>query len=231
VKPRLTYANIAATLALFFAVSGTAIAGAQAMISSRDVVDHSLTGIDIANHSLTGTDIKPGSLGSGVFSDAALANLKGADGMAGADGAAGADGTAGAPGLAGTAGSQGPAGQGVATITATGEDVSNYQNLAPLATATLSKPDDYVIFATIQAHNTGTADDNLGCAIFSGDNPVGGGDVSVAAGETGTNLQVGVLPAGAPQTSTPQTVTLKCQSSGATTFDLSKITMRVHDLG
>jgi hypothetical protein len=228
VKPRLTYANIASTLALFLAVSGTAVAGAQAMISSRDVVDHSLTGIDIANHSLTGTDIKPGSLGSGVFSDAALANLKGADGMAGAAGAAGADGAAGAPGLAG---SQGPAGQGVATITATGPDVSNYQNLTPLATATLSKPDDYVIFATIQAHNTGTADDNLGCAIFSGDNQVGGGDVSVAAGDTGTNLQVGVLPAGAPQTSTPQIVTLKCQSSGATTFDLSKITMRVHDLG
>jgi hypothetical protein len=228
VKHRLTYANVAASLSLFLALGGTAIAGAQAMITGKDVVDHSLTGVDIANRSLTGSDIKLASLGSGVFSDAALANLKGA---AGADGAAGAPGPAGEIGLAGPAGPRGPAGQGVATIEVTGPDVVNYQNLAPLATATLSKSDDYVIFATIRAHNSGTADDTLGCAIFSGDNPVGGGDASVAAGETGTNVQVGVIPAGMAETSTPQTVVLKCQSSGATTFDVSKITMRVHDLG
>ena len=218
---RLTYANVAASLALFLAVGGTAVAGAQTLITGKDVADHSLTGLDIANHSLSGSDIKPGSLGSGVFSDAALANLKGSDGAAGAPGAPGAPGANGQAGPAGPVGPPGSTGQGVATIAVTGPDVSNYQNLAPLASATLSKPDDYVIFATVQAHNTGSAT-TLGCAIFSGDDPVGGGDISVPLGETATNIQAGVIPASMLGTNAPQTVTLKCQGSGATTSTLPR---------
>jgi hypothetical protein len=109
VKLQPSYANVAATIALFLALGGPAAAGARTLITGNDVQDHSLTGLDIANHSLTGTDIKAGSLGSGAFSDAALANLRGATGPEGAEGAAG---KAGAPGPAGP---QGLPGQGIAT--------------------------------------------------------------------------------------------------------------------
>ena len=49
---RLTYANVAATLALFFALGGTAVAGAKLLITGATVENHSLTGVDIENGSL-----------------------------------------------------------------------------------------------------------------------------------------------------------------------------------
>jgi hypothetical protein len=58
---RLTYANVVATLALFFALGGSAYAVAK--ITSRDVADRSLKGIDIRRDSLTGKEIKESSLG------------------------------------------------------------------------------------------------------------------------------------------------------------------------
>jgi hypothetical protein len=225
-KLQLSYANVAATIALFLALGGSAVAGTRTLITGTDVQDHSLTGIDIANHSLTGTDIKAGSLGSGVFSDAALANLRGADGTAGSVGAAGLAGKAGEPGPAGP---QGPPGQGIAPTSASAPDASNYQDLTPLADATLSGKGDYVIFASVTAQNTGSADDNLSCGLFSDGNEFGGGGVSIAAGQTLTDrvVAVGAIPVG----QTAVEVTLKCQGGGVTTYDLSDVTMRLHDLG
>lgn len=65
-KPRLSYANVTATLALVMALSGTAYAAAT--ITGAEVVDESLTGADVrgtygtsttaaVNGSLTGADI------------------------------------------------------------------------------------------------------------------------------------------------------------------------------
>ena len=222
-KLQPSYANVAATIALFLALGGPAAAGARTLITGNDVQDHSLTGLDIANHSLTGTDIKAGSLGSGAFSDAALANLRGATGPEGAEGAAG---KAGAPGPAGP---QGLPGQGIATTTATSPDVTNYQDLTPLADATLSAKGDYVIFASVTAHNSGSADDNLNCGLFSDGNEFGGGGVSITAGQTLSNrvVAVGAVPVGQNAVQ----VTLKCQGGGVTTYDISNVTMRLHDLG
>ena len=73
---RLSYANVAATLALFFALSGTAFAGAQLFVS----------GANVKNHSLTGVDIRKGSLGLKTLSPAARSKLKGATGPVGATG-------------------------------------------------------------------------------------------------------------------------------------------------
>ena len=223
-KLRLGYANVAATVALCLAVGGPAIASAQALITGRDVADHTLTGVDIANHSLTGVALRAGSVGSDVFSAAALANLRGANGVAGVAGLAGVNGER---GESGPPGADGRPGAGVTTTTATGADVSSYQDLAPLASSTLRVVGDYVIFASVTVHNTGTIDDNnFGCGLFSGDNQIGGGTISVAAGATATNLEAGVTVV-----SDPQTVTLKCESGAATTYDLSHISMRIHDLG
>ena len=54
--------NVVAYLALFFALSGTAIA-AKPLLTSADIQDGSLAGVDVRNDSLTGDDILESSLG------------------------------------------------------------------------------------------------------------------------------------------------------------------------
>ena len=66
-RPRLTYANVIASLALFAALGGTGVAsqGVRAVksaITGKQVKDHSLTAKDIRAGSLTTKEIKNGSL-------------------------------------------------------------------------------------------------------------------------------------------------------------------------
>jgi hypothetical protein len=99
-RRRPTYASVVATLALFFALSGTAIAGAHLLITGANVKDGSLTGADLANHSIGFEELSRG----------AAARLRGATGHAGPagnDGAPGAAGAAGAPGATGASGAPG----------------------------------------------------------------------------------------------------------------------------
>lgn len=114
---------VAATLALFLALSGTAIAGAKLLI----------TGADVKNHSLTGVEFENGSLGLGTLSPAARTRLQGARGAVGAPGPQGQQGTQGLAGQQGTAGPQGATGVDVTTATAAGADVTGYQDPTPLA--------------------------------------------------------------------------------------------------
>ena len=209
-----TYANVVATLALVLAIGGTTVAGASSLISGRDIQDDSITGADIQNGSLTGADIRPGSLGSNSLSLAARANLRGARGDTGPQGDTGATGPQGAPGV------------GVTTLNATGAGVTNYQDLATLATVALPTAGDYVIFAHLEATNTGATDDNLNCGLFTdSSNPFGGGGASVTAGTMAPATAVGAI-----STYGPQTVYLKCQGGGVTTYDMANITLRIHDL-
>jgi hypothetical protein len=215
VRHRLSYSSIVATLALLLAVGGTAAAGAQSLLTGRSVKDESLTGADIQNDSLTGADIRSGSLGSNVFSAVARANLRAATGPAGPKGEKG------------ETGQQGPAGAGVTATVVNGDDVVNYQDLAPLATGSMPTVGDYVIFANLTAHNTGANYDNLNCGLFINDQAIGGGGVSVTAGSTASGSAVGAISL----TAAPADVTLKCTGNVVTTFDLSHITMRIHNLG
>jgi hypothetical protein len=211
VKHRLSYASVTATLALFIAIGGTTAVGAQALLTGRAVKDESLTGADIQNDSLSGADIRTGSLGSNVFSVAARANLKGATGLVGP---------------AGATGPEGPRGMGVTVTTATAPDVAGYQNLEPLARISLPRAGDFVIFARVTAHNTGATDDDFNCGLFTADGVSGGGGIRVAAGATATGSVVGAISASAALD-----VTLKCQGSGVTTYDVSNLAVRTHDLG
>jgi hypothetical protein len=213
-RHRLSYASVTATLALFIAIGGTTAVGAQALLTGRNVKDESLTGADIQNDSLTGADIRAGSLGSNLLSSAARSNLRGATGATGPRGETGAT------------GAPGPAGVGVISTKTTGADVTGYQDLTTLASGSLPSAGDYVVFASITAHNTGSSDDNLNCALFIGDSAVGGGGVSLTAGATASGGVIGAVPASAPTD-----VTLKCQGGGVTTYDISNITMRIHNLG
>ena len=59
-RGRIGFAHVASALALVFALSGTAYAGA--LITGRDIRDGSVTGKDVKNGTLTGTDVRDGSL-------------------------------------------------------------------------------------------------------------------------------------------------------------------------
>jgi hypothetical protein len=89
--PRLTYANVVATLALFVALGGTSYAALG--ITGRDVRDGSLRGRDIHKGSLKSKQVKDGSLLARDFKAGQLPA-----GAAGPAGPAGSAGPAGAPG-------------------------------------------------------------------------------------------------------------------------------------
>ncbi|MGE0065855.1 MAG: hypothetical protein AB7T48_00730 [Solirubrobacterales bacterium] len=74
-RPKLSYANVVASLALFLALGGAAYAATQlpqnsvgtkqirnGTVTAADVKNQSLTGADVKNQSLTGSDLKPGAL-------------------------------------------------------------------------------------------------------------------------------------------------------------------------
>jgi hypothetical protein len=222
---RLSYANVTATLALFVALSGTAVAGVELVIS----------GVNVKNHSLTGVDIKNGSLGLKTLNPAARTRLKGTRGPAGATGAqgqqggqgpAGQQGTAGQQGPQGATGSQGAPGIGITTATTTGTDVTGYQDLTPLASHSLTASGDYVIFTTLTVHNTGPNGEYLNCAYRLDGTINGSAGVDTSAGGTATGTSVGAFNAAGAGT-----VEFLCAGNGNTTYDISDITMRIHYLG
>ncbi len=110
------YSNVLATLALFFALGGTAYAGAQALVTGSQVKDGSLTGADLADRTidvnkLTGAAV---SLLKGARGAAGTAGPAGPSGQAGPAGAPGPTGATGATGPAGATGAAGPAGTAIA---------------------------------------------------------------------------------------------------------------------
>jgi len=96
----ITPATVIASLALLFALSGTAVAGA--LITGANVKNNSIAGIDILNESLGSKDVRNGSLLPKDFKGGALpAGQQGPAGPAGPQGPAGPAGPAGQNGVAG----------------------------------------------------------------------------------------------------------------------------------
>jgi hypothetical protein len=93
---RQSPAMIVALLALFVALTGTAVATTSALITGKQIKNSSITGLDIKNKSVTAADIK--------------GQLRGAPGLPGPPGAQGAQGPPGAQGAQGTPGAQGAQG-------------------------------------------------------------------------------------------------------------------------
>jgi hypothetical protein len=96
-RPRLTYANVVATLALFLALGASSYAAVT--ITGRNVKNSSLTGRDVKNNSLTGADVK--NIRSGDVSDGSLLSKDFKAGQLPA-GPRGLQGATGAPGLSHT---------------------------------------------------------------------------------------------------------------------------------
>lgn len=90
ILPRLTYANVVATLALFIALGGTTYAAVT--ITGANVRNNSLTGADIRNGSLRAVDFRPSDVPQGPRGPRGPEGDRGADGAPGAPGAPGARG-------------------------------------------------------------------------------------------------------------------------------------------
>jgi hypothetical protein len=101
-RPRLTYANVIATLALFLALGGGAYAATsipKASVGTAQLRADSVTGPKVSDGSLVAADFAPGQL------------PRGAAGETGPEGEAGPAGAPGPKGLQGEAGATGPRGE------------------------------------------------------------------------------------------------------------------------
>jgi hypothetical protein len=98
------YANVVSTVALIFAVTGTATAAGLPQL---------ITGTSIKNGSITGADIANQSIGVNKLTPTAVTDLAGATGPTGPEGPVGPQGPAGADGGTGPDGLVGPAGTGI----------------------------------------------------------------------------------------------------------------------
>ena len=80
-RPRLTYANVTATLALFVALGGGAYAATQ--INGKNLKDRSVAGKKLKRNTVTGTEVKEATLGKvPTASTADLANTANTAGLA-----------------------------------------------------------------------------------------------------------------------------------------------------
>lgn len=77
-RSHLTYANVMASLAVLFALTGTAYA--TAVVTGSNVRDGSLTGADVADRSLSGSDLASGSVGGREIGDGSLSGYDVANG-------------------------------------------------------------------------------------------------------------------------------------------------------
>lgn len=91
---RVSPAMVIAMLALFVALTGTAVATTSALITGKQIKNSSITGLDVKNKSLTPKDFR--------------GSVRGPRGLRGPAGAAGAPGAQGAPGTPGAQGPPGP---------------------------------------------------------------------------------------------------------------------------
>lgn len=108
----LSPATVIATLALLFALSGTAVAAG--VVTGAQILNGSIGSIDVMNESLRTVDVKNGTLLPEDFKGKKLP--KGPQGAQGAQGPQGAAGPQGPAGPAGPAGPQGQAGLSQVTV-------------------------------------------------------------------------------------------------------------------
>jgi hypothetical protein len=206
---RPSSSSVIATVALVFAVGGTALAGSQTL----------LTGADVQNGSLTGQDIRDGSLRAADFSRADLPLLKPARRARVTRSARGPRGSKGDSGAQGGAGPTG-APAALPSVSATGPDAAGYVDGSPLVSVSLPTAGTWLLLARFDATNTGASTDYLNCAFQVGDVQAGAAGAQADPGATSkaTPVTVGTIDG-------PQLVSLQCGGNGVTTFDIANISM------
>jgi hypothetical protein len=132
-RPRLTYANVMSTLAVFVTLGGGAYA-AVSSIPGRDGVIHGCYHKGRGNLRLVPAHKKCAKSEKAIaFNQKGPQGLPGARGVRGFQGFRGIVGSPGAPGAAGAKGEQGPTGPGASTFTATLAQESGPSTLVTLA--------------------------------------------------------------------------------------------------
>lgn len=223
-RPRLSYANVVATVALFFALGGTT-AGAKVWITGADVKDRSLTGADVADRSLsprklrvaslTGALIRDGSLRTADFDPADLTALTGPAGPAGPAGPKGDQGSQGAKGD--------PGSSDIVRASASAPDAPDYVNDTVLLSKAVSPDGGWLVWARMSVTNTSLVDDGFNCGLRAASQQFGGGGDWFPAGATRQLNVVGFGPVGSSQP-----VELWCVSQGnGGTFDVANISAQL----
>jgi hypothetical protein len=92
-RPRLTYANLIATIALFVALGATSYAVATGSIGTREIKNNSIRTKDVRNNDIRSKDVRNGTLLAEDFKAGQL--------PAGPKGETGAEGAQGGPGVSG----------------------------------------------------------------------------------------------------------------------------------
>ena len=217
VRRTLTGSNAIALVALFVALSGTAGAAGYRLITGADIKNRSITGVDIKAGSLSGSelerdsvsgsDIKDGSIRGVDLAPATLATLIGTNGAAGPKGDAG---PAGAPATLENFGGAGP-------------DINNYQDRDPIVAVTAPDAGYYLAIANATVTNTGSSNDYLNCGFEVAGSLSGAAGFDTTAGNSTSGSSVTV----APTTQPDQSVTFVCMGSGATTFDITDIKLKL----
>jgi hypothetical protein len=211
---KITSGNVAATLALFVALGGSA-AAAGGLFTGAQIEDGSIHGVDLANHTIGTKKLRYRSVTLRQISRATVRRLKGARGLRGPIGPAGPT---------GARGPTGPTGATYGTIAATAPDVANLGNLQVILDHSLPGPGVYLVSGrvTIANHSGGTV--NVGCGVRIEGNLVPSGGGSVNDGAT-TTFQIPYVytvedPSGGVQ--------LLCDSGGAPTgVDVSDIRLNL----
>lgn len=242
-RPNFTYANVMATVAFFFAISGAAAVGASTLLTGADIRNGSLTGADVRNRSLgaadlkrdvvtsmlvrnaslTGLDVRDGSLNAADFNAAALEGMRGPKGDTGAQGATGAKGDSGAQGPQGPAG---PAGTSdISRLSWSGSDAPGYVDGTPLVSNGVNATGGWLMMGRMDVTNTGGSDDWFNCGVFVDGVQLGGGGDNVPAGATRQVVGVGFGPV-----DVGDDVTLACFSGGSSTFDVANVSMSLAKL-
>jgi hypothetical protein len=75
-RTRMAYGNVMATVAMFLALSGSAVAAGKKLVRGSDIQNGSLTGQDIKDKSVPGAKIMPGSLTGTNFKDKSITGGK-----------------------------------------------------------------------------------------------------------------------------------------------------------
>ena len=228
IRNGLTSAHVLATIALFVGLAGTAGAGGITLITGSTIRDGSVGGIDVRNGSITGLDVRDGSLRIEDLARHDQSKLIGRKGVRGAVGLKGDTGPAGAKGEIGAKGDTGPAGAPATlpSFDATAPDITNYQDLTPIVTATAPAAGYYLAIASGTVTNTGGSDDYLNCGFDVAGTIAGAAGFQTTAGNATSGSSVTV----APITAANQPVTFVCDGNGATTFDLSNLKLKLVQL-
>ena len=143
--PRLTYANVTATLALVFAMTGTGYAAGVLppnSVGPKQLKNNAVSSVKVKNGSLLAKDFKRGRLPASAQGDAGAPGTQGPKGdtAAGTQGTKGDTGTQGVQGPRGEAGPPGPA--GALSGPAGGDLQGSYPNLVVVDWAAQDCPGD-----------------------------------------------------------------------------------------